>query len=589
MRIQHKVLVSILLPFCIFIGIVYILSNYIFLESFVQLEKSQIEKNIDRIKNSISTEISDLVAFTYDWAAWDDSYEFILSGEQNYIDANLVDSTFEGSSLDFIVYINKQGEVIYGREYDYVNGKQILLSNAYLELFGPESILLKPQTVDQAIGGIIRINKELYIVSSHPILDSNIDSDSRGVLLMGKKLADRILERLTKTTQVSIKLHDFDTLNFEEKLITQEIISSSKEKIVYESEEKTNAYILLQDIWGMPAVIIEAQNKRGIYQKGLQATSYMVTILIISTVSIALMLMFIIQKIVTVRVAKLENSVHQVELTGDISRRIENEISNDEIGSLAGRVNSMLESIQISQAQLETARLDAEQANLAKSEFLTSMSHELRTPLNAILGYSQLLDLRANNLIETEKEWVTEIIVAGKYLLNLISELLDLSNIESGQFKIDNEPLVISEVIEKAVSMIHPVANNAGVELVVEIGELQSLRITGDELRLQQILINLLTNALKYNKANGRVNLSGAIIGKYCYIKVEDNGIGISKEKLEDVFKPFQRGDAYDSGVDGVGIGLSITRRLVEAMNGRVEVKSKQNVGSIFTIVLPLS
>lgn len=589
MRIQNKVLLSITTTFCVLLGIIYILSNSIFLQSFRELEESQTKKNIERIKNSVAAEIADLLVFNGDWAMWDDSYQFVSDGNPDYIASNLVDSSFEDSRLDFIIYVNKSAKIVFGKKYDRVNEKQIDIPVELLEHLKLESILLRPMKANQAFGGIIKLEQSAYIIAAYPILDSNNEKESRGILLMGRKFDNNLIDRLTKTTQVVTQLHHINEWTKSEKIIVKEIDGAVESKIKYVNNKVVVAYVLLKDIFGVPVILVEAKNERAIYQQGLQATSYMMAALILCAVVIAIILILIIQRIITSRIISLEKSVHHIEVTGDFSNRVEGELSDDELGKLVLRINSMLESIQISQAQLESARADAELASLAKSEFLTSMSHELRTPLNAILGFSQLLDLRTNNLTETEEKWVSEIIIAGEYLLKLISELLELSSIESGKIDLDIEALMIAEAIENSVNMVRPVASQIGVQLSIEIDALSGLKLAADEMRLQQILINLLTNAIKYNKQGGRVGLRGAIIGKYCYIKIEDNGIGISVEKLADIFKPFERGDAYGSRVDGVGIGLSITRQLIEAMNGRVEVKSKLGVGSVFTIVLPIS
>jgi len=589
MGIQNKVLLSITVTFCILLGIIYILSHSIFLQSFRKLEVSQTKKNIERIENSVATEIGDLVSFSADWAVWDESYKFILDGNPEYVAANIVESTFQDSRLDFIIFVNKSAQVIFGKKYDHVNEVMLDLPAGLLAYLTPESILFRPKLADQAFGGIIKLKQESYIITAYPISDSNKEKDPRGILLMGRNLNKDLIDRLTKTTQVATQLHHVNEWKESEKIIAKEISDKGVSKINYVNDNIVIAYVLLKDIFGMPVVLIESKGDRDIYQQGVHAISYMMAALILCAVVIAIILIFIIQRIITSRVIFLEKSVHHIEVTGNFSNRVESEPSDDELGALVLRINSMLESIQISQAQLETARADAEMASLAKSEFLTSMSHELRTPLNAILGFSQLLDLRTNNLTETEEKWVSEIIIAGEYLLKLISELLELSNIESGKFDLDIKPLMVSTTIEKAVNMVTPVASQFGVRLSIETDALIGLTLEADEIRLQQIFINLLTNAIKYNRHGGRVSLRGAIIGRYCYIKVEDNGIGISAEKIDEIFKPFQRGDVYDSGIDGVGIGLSITRRLVEAMSGRVEVKSKLDVGSIFTIILPIN
>jgi len=588
MQIQNKVLLSVSGVFCVLLGIIYILSNSIFLQSFIDLEEIQTKKNINRISNSINTEIDDLNAFNADWAAWDDSYQFIIDGNDGYVAANIVDSTFINSRIDFIAYVNKSAKIIFGKKYDQINNKQVEISNDLKKLLNTESILLQPIKTSQAFGGIVELENSTYLISSSPIVDSNEEKESRGVLLMGRKVDEKLINRFTKTTQVASQLHHANEWADAKKAIVKEINGKDAPVIKFLNDKVIATYILLKDVFENPVVLIESKSNRAIYQQGVRASTYAMTVLIACAVIMAIILMFIIQRTVTSRIIRLERSINHIEKEGGTFDRIKNESTNDEIGSLVLQINSMLESIQISHHQLESSRADAERASLAKSNFLTSMSHELRTPLNAILGYSQLLNIRGTNLTESEAEWVSEIVVAGEYLLKLISELLELSSIESGDLKLDFEPVLISESFEKAINMVKPLATQKNVELSMETDALLGHQIHADKVRLQQILINLLTNAIKYNKQGGCVSLRAATIGRYCYIKIEDNGVGVSEEKIDEIFKPFNRGDVRNSTIDGVGIGLSITRRLIESMNGRVEVTSKLNVGSVFTLVLPL-
>jgi len=584
MRIQHKVLTSIIITFCILFGIAYLLSNTILLRSFVSLEEFQINKNIDRIINTIDTEINDLVLFNADWAAWDDSYEFIINGEPDFIKKNIVNASFEDSRLDFMVFVNIEGEIVYGRQYDFEKGVQIRVSDKILEHIKPGNLLLKPRSAEEALGGIIRVGERFFIVASYPILNSNRKGEPRGILLMGRMLDKQLLTRVSKTTQVEIGLIDINDLTPKETLI----VDNAPRTIDYPNDNTVFSYILFKDIFNNPVFYIKTKSSRGIYQQGLRDTSYMLLTLLMSVTVIVFLLVVVINKIVVTRISSLESSVRDIEDTQNYSKRIESENNGDEISSLETQINSLLEAIQITHNQLESSRSEAERSSMAKSEFLTSMSHELRTPLNAILGYSQLIEMRSKNLTEDEKEWVAEIITAGEYLLKLISELLDLSSIESGVIELDIEPIVINDVVNSAISMVKPLASKNAINLIACTKELEGLTMNADKTRLSQILINLLSNAIKYNKNKGTVDLNTAKIGQYCFIKISDTGIGISKEQLGEIFDPFQRADAVDSGVEGVGIGLSITRRLVEAMNGRIDVKSKVNVGTVFTVVLPV-
>lgn len=230
----------------------------------------------------------------------------------------------------------------------------------------------------------------------------------------------------------------------------------------------------------------------------------------------------------------------------------------------------------------------AEKANQAKSQFLSNMSHELRTPLNAILGYAQLFEYD-DNLTPVQQENVEEIRSAGEHLLQLINDVLDLAKIESGKMTVSLEPVLASRVVAECITLTQPQANAKGIKLFSTLGHFQSAYVVADNVRLKQALINLLGNAIKYNAIGGEVELSlvqpDAGIIRF---KVRDNGQGIAPERQSEVFEPFNRLNAEHSQVEGSGVGLVITKQLVEIMNGQLDFISTEGVGSEFWIDLQL-
>ncbi|QCU89801.1 ATP-binding protein [Thiomicrorhabdus sediminis] len=258
---------------------------------------------------------------------------------------------------------------------------------------------------------------------------------------------------------------------------------------------------------------------------------------------------------------------------------------NDELASLAQAMNDMQEQIKLRTNSLITAEQKALRANQAKSEFLSSMSHELRTPLNAVIGFSQLLAL--DELADDQKEYVDEINKAAIHLLDLINEILDFEKIESGKVDLNIQELDVDTLLDECFSLIQPLAKKKNIELRFAQNTDQSI-IETDRVRLKQSLVNLLSNAVKYNEDSGFVELACNTEDDIIIFKVLDGGRGIDKKAQKHLFEPFNRLGQETGSIEGTGIGLSITKTLVELMQGRIRFEENSPKGSCFIIEMPI-
>jgi PAS domain S-box-containing protein len=240
--------------------------------------------------------------------------------------------------------------------------------------------------------------------------------------------------------------------------------------------------------------------------------------------------------------------------------------------------------LQEKNVELESARSVAEKANLAKSEFLSSMSHELRSPLNAILGFAQLMDSDSPPATPSQKASIDQILHAGWYLLELINEILDLAVVESGKLAMSVEPVSLTEVMLECQAMMEPQAQKRGLELTFPRFDVSRF-VLADRIRLKQVLVNLLSNAIKYNQPRGTVVVAvtdGTPDGARTRISVTDNGLGLAPEMMAQLFQPFNRLGQESSGEEGTGIGLVMSKLLVEMMGGAIGVESSVGAGSVF-------
>jgi len=293
---------------------------------------------------------------------------------------------------------------------------------------------------------------------------------------------------------------------------------------------------------------------------------------------LALLLGFVLSWSVTGPIQRINSRLAAIA-SGDFSGHVD-ATNRDELGTLAANVNQMNDELRRLYKELETT-------SQHKSEFLANMSHELRTPLNAILGFSQVLrDGMAGGVNAKQEEYLEDILSSGNHLLSLINDVLDLSKVEAGQVELEVAPFSLQEALERGVATVRERATRDGVQITIAANSDVDL-VAGDERRVRQVIFNLLSNAVKFTPAGGSVDVSATQVNGAARVSVADTGPGIAAEDLKRVFEEFQQTEAGLEQGEGTGLGLALSKRLVELHGGRIWVESEVGKGSTFVFTLP--
>jgi signal transduction histidine kinase len=373
---------------------------------------------------------------------------------------------------------------------------------------------------------------------------------------------------------------------------------SSANRIVKRPRDKYGSWFEGERLAAHKGIVLKGEVIGSVYLESdleqlhlkLNRFGWIMLLIFIAAAGLALGLSFRLQRAVAEPISHLSAVAKSVSNQNNYSVRA-TKYADDEVGQLIDTFNAMLAEIENQDAEIRAAKDSAEYANRAKSIFLANMSHELRTPLNAIIGYSELLqeevfDRGAQDIV-TDLE---KICSAGRHLLSIISDILDLSKIEAGRTELTFERLELAKTIEESISVIRPLAQKNGNAITVHsIPDLDNIHV--DVNKFRQCLMNLLSNACKFT-VNGQIELkvaSGVENGRnWFYVEVQDTGIGIAPAHIEKLFRPFSQVDeSIARKVGGTGLGLVISQKYCQMMGGEILVKSQLGKGSFFTMRLP--
>ena len=586
MKLRSKFLLAMAAAFPAITFFLYFSNTEILLRGFARVEERDTRNNAGRARDAVLREIETLRLRSADWAAWDDSYQYVEDLNEEFARENLADETIQDLRVNALVFVNASGTVVSTKACDYDSGVTTDISLPFLKMLSPGSPLVTHPDNDHSLGTIVMLPEGPAIVSSRPILTTRHEGPSRGSLIWMRYLTENRFREMAAEIHLDLSVAWLDRPLTDPswRSAAAQILSSSDPVLVRIRDGNTvDGFTVLNDMAGRPAILVRAAIPREIHQQAKKSARDLLLTVAVAGLAIFLLIAFAGERLLVSRLIRMGADVERIASSRDLSDRVHVE-GSDELATLARRVNLML-------SEIVVAQKSALDASRVKSQFLANVSHEIRTPLNGILGLTELA--AADPSSPRQLEYLTTVGAAARSLLAIINDILDISRIEAGKLDIVPAPFRVRRLLDDAIAPMRPHLASKGLAHSVDVGADVPDAVLGDSLRLNQVLTNLLGNALKFTEA-GSVTLRVRTLDLGDHdvrlrFEVQDTGIGIPADQHGKIFEAFTQADGTSTRrVGGTGLGLTISAHLVQLMGGRIEVESSPGNGSSFHFALTL-
>ncbi|MFN8421209.1 MAG: CHASE4 domain-containing protein [Anaerolineae bacterium] len=645
MTLYRKTILAIGATLVALLLLVYAVSQATLMHSFEQVEATNTINNVQRAYWAVMADLEELKTTIIDWSRWDDTYQFASDGNQAFINDNLMDSTFHNIGINLALVLNQRGEVVYQKAFDLEAGTAISPPASLRTYLQPRDLLITHLTTFNIVSGIIHLPEgELFVVSA-PILTSSQQGPINGTLIFGRYLSQRLFTQIGSSLKLSVAVQSFTStdLSADFQAAKNALIAGEPNFVLPLNDERVAGYQTIRDIYGHPILLLQIEMGRGIYRQGQNSLSYFVVALIVVGVSLAIVVLFLLDRGILRRLQSLSHAVTEVRTTGNLGMRA-NIQGADELATLAQGLNSMLEALATSRREVETSNTRLQQTNAQlsqlndeleqrvsertlalseandqlrqeiaerqqaqgqlaqardqalealrlKNQILANVSHDARTPLTSIILHAELLQRGSYGEIDAkQKEKLGNVLLSARQLLTFFNNMLGEAQITNGKINLADEPFMPVQLIADIMATVQPIVERKKLICTTEIDTMLPPALRGDAERLKQIVTNLIDNAIKFTD-QGQINvrLYKRDDAHWC-IEVKDSGRGIPEEAQSRIFEAFWQvdGSVTRDANRGVGLGLSIVKQLVTMMDGQISVNSAPQRGTTFTIALPL-
>ncbi len=603
MSLRLKTLLIIGLTFVFLLTVLYVTVTQVVMTGYLELEQQLLKQDLKRIQSSINDEVMTLHTVNYDYAKWDDSYEFIQDRNQQYISTNLTGDLMHNYRLDVLAIIDNQGELFWSSGYDPQNKKFIDLDADIREWLKPGNSLINSAGTDQG-RGVVRLPKGILMVVTNPILPTNGQSPSLGTFVMGRWLNEEELKQITEHIQLDFSIDSDVNLKTDRDGV----------QIIPQNDRVVLAKILLKDVSGSDIGSIVLRSNRAIYQQGLITSQYNILFMIVTSLIILLITITLIERLILSRLALFTQEAIEIGTQENPKQRLQVK-GKDELAKLGLSINSMLQRLEetdnqlrqekvsvenrviertreleektnqliVAKAQIEELYRHDQEVRQLKDRFISIASHELRTPLTAIRSYAYMIATKASDL--QVRTFVDYLVRGVSRLEHLSEDLTTIAGIENGHLRPLFAKTNLNNLVGRVVKDYQRLADERNLKLVFESPQ-TPIEINVDQRLIQKAVSNLVDNAIKFTKT-GQVTIKIDRIIESISIKVQDTGMGVPEKMQFMLFEKFSKvAGVGQEFTEGKGLGLYIAKLIVDAHQGAIEYQNVEH-GSIFNISLP--
>ncbi len=562
------------------------------LPAFEEFEHRSAREALSRATQALNSDLHALEAMNLEYSEWNDTIEYVRGSYPEYEEEYLRPEFWQGINMTTILVFDSQGTPVFAWVGHPSDGRRMPWTDELLAELHPGHPLIVHESGSSSLTGLLNTPAGLMQIASYPVVSSDGTGPAFGTLIAGNFITDERVSNLGQRATVGLALHRIGNDEVEPHVgaALQAIEGSGDRTLVTTNAESVHGYQLLPDIAGAPAVVIETWQPRTISEIGRTVIRTTMIFLAAGSIGFLLAALILLQQLIVSPIKTLTQSILDIRQSGDLEIDVSSHRS-DEVGVLANEFSALTASLKKTSDELEAARDEALSMSKAKSEFLARMSHEIRTPMNGVLGMTELL--RNTALDDKQEQFAKAVYESAESLLHIINDILDISKIESGRFELDIAPFNLRHMVEECLDLLAEAAHRKDLELVGSIPPDTHVFVEGDALRLRQVLINLVSNAVKFTE-HGEISVrvseqqNNPESVQYRF-EVEDSGVGVSPENLEKIFEPFSQEDGSTTRrYGGTGLGLSICNQLLTLMGGEISAECQLGKGCLFWFTVEL-